>query len=135
MTDAPPPTPAPEGTGVSRQTIVLLTAIGGGFLALSLFLLAALPSGGPLVAVTTIGFAGSVALFVGAILGAMSDRFSSGARAGYGVGAVLAFFAILFVVIAGPAAATSSPPVCGVAAAFPGMFALRSFAMLRDAGF
>lgn len=137
MTAPPAPASAPpanEGAGLSRQTIVTISSIGGGLLAAGLFLSAAMPPGGPMMAVVTLAFAGAVTLFVGAILGAISSRFSSGARLGFGLGGLLAFLMLLFVILVGPAQAAQTTPICGVAAAGPGLFALRSFTLMRDAG-
>lgn len=131
---APEPVPAPESSGVSRELVVLLTSIGGGVLGLSLVLASIMPAGGPEFALVVFGFLGALVAFVGALLGALSSHFSQGARAGFGVGAFLAFLLLLVVLIGGPAVATQTAPVCGVAAAGPGLLALRSFTMLRDAG-
>lgn len=112
----------------------MIVAIGGGLLALGLVMSASLPAGGPSVAMVWAAFGGAVALLVGAIMGAASRKFDTAARVGFGIGAGLAVLLLLFVIAIGPAAATGSAPVCGAIAAGPGLMALRTFTMLRDAG-
>lgn len=124
-----PPTPADEGA--TRQTVMTVTAVGGGLLLLAMLLAAVMPSDGPTLVVGVALLGGAVTLLVGGMLGAFSKQFTQGGRAGFVVAAVLAALVLLTVLVVGPVAAAQAP-ICGVAAAGPGLFALRTFVMWRD---
>lgn len=117
----------------SRRFVALAGAIAGSMVFVAL-VLAGLASSAEVAAFAgALGFLGALGLFGAGLLGAISPEFEHPVR--IGLGAIAAFAAIMLT--AGAIyAASGGPyvvPLCGAAAAVPGILAVRSFTMLRDA--